>query len=149
METTLKGRSNLRLSEKTKRIIVDVICYLFVALFIYTAASKLIAMDTFRVVLANYPLIGRYHSVVAYLVPLTEIGISTALILPISRKNGLIASMILMVLFLIYILYMFYIDSDLPCSCGGIIAKLSWKNHVWFNSGLILLAFIGLKIYKK
>jgi len=149
METTLKEHSSLRPSEKTKRIIVDVVCYLFIALFIYTAVSKLIAMDTFKLILVNYPLIGRYHNAVAYLVPLVEIGISITLILPITRKIGLIASMILMVLFLIYILYMFYIDSSLPCSCGGIIAKLSWKNHSWFNSGLILLAFIGLKIYKK
>lgn len=32
----------------------------------------------------------------------------------------------------------------LPCSCGGVIALLSWKQHIAFNLFFLSLAVIGI-----
>jgi hypothetical protein len=40
-------------------------------------------------------------------------------------------------------------DTSLPCSCGGIIAKLSWKEHVVFNLFFIANSVAGIKLQRK
>lgn len=149
METSIKKTGLLQSSDKSKRIIFDVITYLFVLLFVYTAASKLSEIENFKRVLLHYPLISSLNTVIAYFIPCLELMISLLLIVPSTKKAGLVASLVLMISFLIYILYMFSFGIELPCSCGGIISKLSWQNHIWFNSIFILLAIIGIKLYRK
>ena len=146
MKTQLETKAILK---KAKGILVEVIVYSFVLLFVYTAASKLMTIDTFQHVLTKYPLIGKHSAVIAYLVPISELLVAAILIVPATKKYGLVVSTILMALFLAYIIYMLVSKSSLPCSCGGIISKLSWQQHIWFNSIFLLLAIITLKTYKK
>jgi hypothetical protein len=40
-------------------------------------------------------------------------------------------------------------DKNLPCSCGGIISKLSWKQHILFNLFFIMLSITGIKVQRK
>lgn len=149
METTLKKHRRFFISDQNKQIIVDIIIYLFVALFIYTAASKIMTYEKFSVMLHRSVLIGAYSSTIAWFVPTIEIIISTLLIIPATKKIGLIASLGLMLVFTIYLIYMVNSGSKLSCTCGGFISTLSWKQHIWFNIGLIILAVTGLKLYKK
>ncbi|HZE83079.1 MAG TPA: MauE/DoxX family redox-associated membrane protein, partial [Puia sp.] len=68
--------------------------------------------------------------------------ISIALIFERSRTIGFYASLILMSLFTIYtgsILLHFF--NYVPCSCGGVIRKLTWGQHLVFN-----LFFVGLSV---
>jgi len=37
----------------------------------------------------------------------------------------------------------------LPCTCGGIISKMSWKQHLGFNALFILVGLIGIIKTKK
>ncbi len=148
MATVLNRKELLPLSESKKAICLDFICYAFVLLFVYTAAGKLLTLETFKSVLIHYPIIGSYHVFFAYAVPIIEILICVMLIYPPLRRLGLMASLILMSLFLGYIVYMFVSGSDLPCSCGGFVSKLSWGNHIWFNSIFIILAAVGIKLTK-
>lgn len=137
------------LSQKHKAAIFELIAYLFVLLFVYTAMSKLTTHDTFIKVLSKYPLIRNYAGLIAVLVPVSELIVSLLLIVPQTKWWGMLSSFLLLSFFLAYILFMFISGSDLPCSCGGLVARLSWHQHVWFNSVLILLASLGLVLYKK
>lgn len=137
------------LKEKQRSILVELISYLLVLLFVYTAASKLLTIETFTDVLSKYPLIGGYPEFVAYFIPLAELLTAALLIIPSLRRFGLFASSFLMLSFLLYIIYLFVFNQALPCSCGGIISKLSWQQHIWFNSFFLFLSLIGLKMYKK
>jgi hypothetical protein len=42
-----------------------------------------------------------------------------------------------------YIGFMLLSNIELPCSCGGVISSLSWKNHLVFNILFLLLASVG------
>jgi hypothetical protein len=37
----------------------------------------------------------------------------------------------------------------LPCSCGGVLKNLSWKEHLMFNFCFTAIAFIGWRFSKK
>jgi hypothetical protein len=50
-----------------------------------------------------------------------------------------------MTLFTAYIIAMFIVAPEMPCSCGGIIQQLSWKQHIVFNC--IFIGLNGLAIY--
>jgi phage shock protein PspC (stress-responsive transcriptional regulator) len=43
-----------------------------------------------------------------------------------------------------YILLMLISDERLPCSCGGVLQQLSWKQHLIFNLFFLLLAVVGI-----
>lgn len=149
METILNKRTNFRLNAKSREMIMDIAVYLFIVLFMYTAASKLFTINLFASTLAKSPLIGNLNLIVAWAIPLTEIAISMVLIFPRSRQTGMRAALLLMTLFTVYLSYMILAGSKLPCHCGGVISTMSWQQHIWFNIGFIVLAITSLISQKK
>lgn len=149
METTLNKPTRFHIPEKTKKIIVDIVIYLFIALFIYTAHSKLTGMRGFKTILSRSPLTGNFSNVIAWFVPLIEIAISVLLIIPLTKKIGLYASLILMTAFTVFLTYGILSGSTLPCHCGGVISTMTWQQHIWFNLTFIILAITSIKLYKK
>lgn len=127
-------------------ILFDIITALFILLFLYTAINKFIAIKDLKIVLKDYPLIGGLSEVIAWALPITEIAISALLFTPRTKLLGLYCSLILMSLFTLYLVYMLIYAPKLPCTCGGMLRKLSWSQHLIFNSIFILLAIIGIRI---
>jgi len=137
------------ISAKKRWQIINLISYLFILVFLYTATSKVLTFRSFEHVLGQSVLIGNYNTLVAWLIPTVEIAIGILLIFPTTKRIGLIASLTLMIVFTAYLTYMINSGSKLPCRCGGIISALSWKNHIIFNSILIALAATGIAIIKR
>lgn len=144
METTFNKRPYLQLSPKIRETIVDIAAYLFIILFMYTAANKLLTIESFASTLAKLSFIGHYHMILAWGIPILEIVISIVLIFPSFRKAGLRASLLLMIAFTVYLIYMVLSGSKLPCNCGGVISSITWQQHIWFNLSFVALAVIGL-----
>jgi hypothetical protein len=126
----------------------QIIAASLIFLFLYAAVSKLLTHSAFTSVLGKSPLLGRVSKLVAWLVPLTEIGLAILLFIPSFRKLGLLLSIFLMSLFTIYIAYMLLFIPQLPCSCGGVVSSLDWKEHLVFNCCVTLVACIGWKLSK-
>lgn len=124
-----------------KNIVIEVICYLYVLLFVYAAVSKLIDFENFQVQLGQSPLLSAFASWVSWLVPIAELIIAIALIIPAFRNIGLLAALFLMVMFSTYIFIILHYSSFVPCSCGGILEKMNWEMHLIFN-----LVFCGLAV---
>jgi hypothetical protein len=135
---------------KVVNVAREIIPYLLAALFLYTAASKIMTLESFERMLGRSPLLGNYSVFMAWFVPIVEIGISVVLFIPKLRLAGLVSSLVLMLMFTSYLIYMvFFSGTDLPCSCGGVISQLSWRQHIWFNAAFIVLAVTGLTLHKK
>lgn len=128
-----------------KKIIIDIIAYLFILLFLYTAANKIWKFHNFEWVLGTLPIIGEFHKLIAYSVPTAEIITSCLLLVPLTRRDGLICSLLLMLAFTAYLLFMVIYTKDLPCNCGGVIAHLSWKQHIVFNLFFLAFSLIAIK----
>lgn len=127
----------------SKKLIAEIIGGLFILLFLYTALSKLSELELFRLVLRSSPLISGYANIVSILIPAGEILVSVLLFIPGTRRWGLYASFLLMLIFTLYLAYMISFTTQLPCSCGGVISGLSWKQHLVFNIAFSLLALTG------
>lgn len=120
-----------------------------VFLFAYTATSKLMAIDQFKDVLWQAPLLGKAADIVAWMVPLTELMIISLLLIPSTRLKGLYAATALLVLFTGYLVYMLLFSPHLPCQCGGIISALDWKTHLLVNLFLLVATGIAIRTFKR
>ena len=136
------------MSNRLKLIFSEIISATFIFLFVYTAVLKMIDRESFAYVLSRSSLLGKFSSFVSWTIPSVEIVISLLLIIPNFRRLGLLFSTLLMSLFTLYIAYMLMFTSHLPCSCGGVLNNLGWKEHLLFNICFTGFAFIGWRFSK-
>ena len=127
-----------------RQTFIEIISILFILLFVYAATSKLIDYQKFRVQLGQSPLLTSFAGLVAWLIPSIEILIAILLAIPRYRLTGLYASFSLMTMFTMYIFIITHYSEYIPCSCGGVLAKMSWNVHFVFNILLIILALIAI-----
>lgn len=149
METTMNKQSRGWFSDKGKRTMVDIIVYLYVLLFLYAATSKLIEYDKFQLQISKSPIISDYAFILVWMVPTLEIIISIMLLINRTLMLGLYAAFGLMCLFTAYIYAILNISDHIPCSCGGILEKLGWREHLIFNIAFVGLALIGILLQAK
>ena len=129
--------------------VVELISALFILLFLYTALNKTVYIrPTINILNAN-PLLSNYATAITWSVIILEYIATAILFFPKTRKAGLIVSLALMSIFTAYIGYMMIFVPKLPCSCGGIISKLTWSQHLIINLIFILLALLGIRLQRK
>lgn len=136
----MKSTTNL------KNNILLVICYLYMLLFTYAAISKILDFQNFKVQIGQSPLLSAFAGSISWLVPLVELVIVIMFLFTRFRLMALFASFSLMVMFTAYIFIILNYSSFVPCSCGGILEKLEWKEHLVFNIAFIILSIIGILI---
>ncbi|OMP74845.1 MauE/DoxX family redox-associated membrane protein [[Flexibacter] sp. ATCC 35208] len=124
--------------------IIEIISMLFIILFVYTAISKFMDFSVFSEQIATSPILAPVASWIAWVVPIVEILVSIALLIPAFRLKGLYASLALMLGFTIYIIIILNFSPHIPCSCGGVIELMSWREHLVFNSFFIVLAILAI-----
>jgi len=141
----------VELSKKFKENAVTTIGLACMFLFLYTGYNKLIDHQRFEKGIANVHFLREYSVFVSWFVPCIEILISFLLMFPKTLKLGFLAFASLMLIFTGYIAGMLLWAKHMPCGCGGVIEKMSWIQHLWFN--LIFLALsifaLRLKVYSK
>jgi len=129
---------------KIKSNAVEIICYLFILLFVYAAAGKLLDFEEFRVQIGQTPMLSAFANNIAGAVPAIEILVSLMLFIPKLRLKGLFAAFSLMIMFTTYIIIILNFTSYIPCSCGGVLEELGWTEHLIFNLIFILLALTAI-----
>lgn len=134
----------MKLQEKYLQWMPLAVSYVFAILFLYAASSKLLEFDSFRVQLGQSPLLSVYSGMIAPGIITIEIVIATLLFWKPARHVGLYASYTLMVMFSVYIYLILHYSDFVPCSCGGILEKMSWDTHLYFNVGCCILLLLTL-----
>jgi hypothetical protein len=129
--------------------IVEIISALLIILFIYTGINKIMDFAKFKYEMGRSPFIQNMAGFIAYTLPPGELLIALALILKRTRLLGLYLSLFIMALFTGYIWLMLNYAYDLPCSCGGILAEMSWNDHLYFNACFTSLSLIGIILQSK
>ena len=137
----------MKLNASTQSIIVNSICLLYVVLFVYAAVSKLLDFENFQVQLGQSPLLSAYASYIAWMVPTVEIIIVLLLISSKFKYEGLIFAYSLMVMFTTYIIIILNFSPFVPCSCGGVLSKLGWTEHLIFNIAFVIIGSTGAVLH--
>ncbi|WP_307424754.1 MauE/DoxX family redox-associated membrane protein [Chryseobacterium sp. MDT2-18] len=125
-----------------------IISFFFVLLFIYASASKMLDFENFQVQLAQSPLLSAYAGFISYAVIILELVIAGLLCFHLTRLWGLFASFAIMVAFTVYIYLILNYSDFVPCSCGGILEKMGWAEHLIFNiAGVVIAGLAAIAAY--
>ncbi|MHA4811928.1 MauE/DoxX family redox-associated membrane protein [Flavitalea flava] len=133
-----------------RQVLLETISALLILLFLYASLSKFLDFKLFTGEMNNQPFSNALTPFLVWAIPLLEIGISICLIFEWTRLIGFYGSLVLMSLFTIYtaaILLHFF--KYVPCSCGGVIKKLTWKQHLIFNLFFTGLSITGIVLQKR
>jgi hypothetical protein len=126
------------------------ISYLLIFLFAYTAVSKLADVEIFKGAMAKSPVLRPYAHELAYIIPISELIACLLLLFPLTKKWGYYLSLALLTVFTGYIIFILSVYStDLPCTCGGVISRLTWTQHLLLNSVFMLLSVKALRLYDR
>lgn len=139
----------MKLNFKIKELILEIVCLLYIVLFVYAGVSKFLDFEIFQVQLGQSPLLSAFAGWVSWGVPFVELFISFLLLTSRYRLIGMYGAFALMVMFTSYIIIILNFSSFIPCSCGGILEKMSWRTHLIFNILFVLLALIGILIQQR
>lgn len=132
-----------------KRNIVLAICYLYVLLFVYAAISKLLDFESFKVQIGQSPMLSIYADWISPVVIVIEILIALMLLNQLTKLAALFFSLGLMTMFTAYIFILLHYSSFVPCSCGGVLEKMSWNTHLIFNIVFVSLAALAIILEAK
>ncbi len=130
-------------------VIIETVRFLFIVLFLYAAGTKLTDYDRFIVQVGKSPLLTSYADYIAWMIPCNEIVVAVLLILPRTRLLGMHAAFGLMAMFTFYIAAILSFSEELPCSCGGVLNSLGWKEHLVFNIVFTSLSIAGIILMRK
>ena len=129
--------------------IVVVIVYLYIMLFVYAALTKILDFENFQNQLGQSPMLSNFAEWIAVIVPAVELVIAFLLMIKKYRTIGLIGAYGLMLSFSCYIYIILHYSDFVPCSCGGILEKMTWMQHLIFNIVFLLLSIISLILNSK
>jgi len=129
----------------TKQVTLECVCALLILLFLYASISKFLDFKTFIDQVNNQPLPNSWTPFLVWAIPLVEIAISIALLFEYTRLLGLYAALIVMMIFTFYTgIVLLHFFPYIPCSCGGVITHLTWKQHLLLNLFYILISVLGV-----
>jgi hypothetical protein len=129
--------------------IVNGIVALLITMFCYAAVSKGIHPDVFYNQMIQSPLLPQpWIRLFSYLVPVLELLIVGLLIFSKTRLWGLYLSAYLMFAFSFYLISLTtFFGDNVPCACGGILGKMTYRVHITFNLLFSVLTVIATVLW--
>ena len=133
-----------------KQVMLECISALLILLFLYASLSKFMDFKTFIGEMNNQPLPNSWTPFLVWTIPSMEIIISILVLFERTRLLGFYGALVLMGLFTIYaILILLHVFAYVPCSCGGIIKRLTWRQHLALNLFFVALSVSGVIIQRR
>ncbi len=133
------------LSKKTKilKTFAEIIYLFLIFFFCYTAANKLVNLESFRTNLMKTSLFNEdFAEIFSWVVIGLEFVI--VILLLFFKKIGLLIFTFTMLIFTTYISFLRFKGLYEVCGCGGILNGLQYQYHLYINIGLILGSFFCL-----
>ena len=125
----------------------NILAALIAIMFFYAASSKLLHFKTTKKEMMKQVFPKFIALQLAWIVPITELIVTSLLMITSTQLLGFYAAAILMTFFSIYIsVTTTGIFGDIPCSCAGILKNMSYNWHLVFNLFFLLLAVAGINI---
>ena len=129
-----------------KNKIVEILSFPISLVFIYTGFSKYFNLDLFIHSMRSQPFPGWLAVLLIYILPAFEIVNAFLLLNTGTRRIGLYSAGLLVLAFTMYswTAYLHLFSKQTPCPCGGMISSFSWKQHIYFNTFLLILLLYSL-----
>jgi len=126
-----------------KHLLYEIPAAILMFLYLYASFSKYFDLQEFRHAMRMQPFPPFLRTAMFWGLPPVEIVTSVLLVISRTRKFAYSLSMGLLIAFTLYIgIILLDFFPHVPCTCGGLISKLTWKQHLIFN-----IIFIGINIW--
>ena len=133
-----------------KQVTLECVCAMLIGLFLYASTSKFIDFNRFIGQMNNQPLPNSWTPILVWAIPLLEVAASVALAFDRTRLPGLYVSFGLMMIFTVYTgIVLLHFFRYVPCSCGGVIQKLTWPQHLLLNLFYLAISMLGIVLQQK
>ena len=133
-----------------RQILIECISALLILLFLYASMSKFMDFHTFTGEMMNQPLPHYLTRFLIGFIPITEIVLCLLLLFERTRLPGLYGSLGFMSLFTIYsIIIILNFFGRIPCSCGGVIKRLTWRQHILLNLFFVAISISGIILQRR
>ena len=130
------------------KILPLVISLFFVLLLSYAAISKIITSENFINQLEQAPGLQRFGETLAYSIVVLQVTAIFLLCYEHSRLWGLCLTFGMVTVFAGYIALILTDSKNLPCTCIGLFEKMTWKDNLVLNLGLMITALTGILTMK-
>ncbi len=122
---------------------------IFMVILLYSLITKLWKREIFIEQLSQAP-VWQQHPVLMATGFLTLHAVAIVLLcLPRTRQGGLVLALCTAALLAVYSVFILGSEQPVPCACIGFFEKLTWKENMVLDFGLVLLAGISLGAKKK
>lgn len=133
-----------------RKIIIEIISSLLILLFLYASVSKWLAFKIFIGEMNNQPFPNWMTPYLVWSIPFIEVFIAIGLIFEKTRVPAFYGSLVLMSAFTVYtVAILLHAFKYVPCSCGGVIRRLTWPQHLFFNLFFVSISLLGLWLKKR
>ena len=130
------------------KILTIAISLFFAVLFSYAAMSKATDFKNFRDQLGQSPGLEGCGEPVAYgIIALQTVSVILLCYRPL-RFRGLWITFGMLTVFAGYIGGILFYSKNLPCTCIGLFEKMTWKDNLVLNLGLMITALTGIMTMK-
>src|SRR5258708_8579548 len=129
-----------------RKLAIETIAFLFILLFMYAAINKIIHFEKFTIQIGQSPLLTGFGNSIPWLVITAEIVTSILIAVPALRLQAFLFAFSLMVMFTLYIITILNFSPYVPCSCGGVLERLGWSEHLIFNSMFVVLSLVAIAL---
>ncbi len=130
------------------KILTIVISLFFAVLFSYAAMSKATGFKNFRDQLEQSPGLEGYGEPIAYsIIALHTVSAILLCYRPL-RLWGLWITFGITTVFAGYVGGILLYSNNLPCTCIGLFEKMTWKDNLVLNIGLMITALTGMMTVK-
>ncbi|KRT15927.1 hypothetical protein ASU31_10475 [Pedobacter ginsenosidimutans] len=135
------------MKELPRKTLIELMSATLVLLFVYASINKLIDLQKFQIELSKSPILNPFSEIVSIAIPGLEIGISFLFFLEKTKHLAFYLSFGLMTAFIAYIIIILNFSDYIPCSCGGVISLLTWRQHIFFNLFFSVISALGVLLY--
>lgn len=129
----------------SKRNSLVILISILVLLFTYIGINQLIFREDFELNLLNSPLLPIPETgifLLSWFIPILELLAVFLLLWSRTYLLGLYLGIFLFIMYTSYSLGILYFASYIPCSCGGMLKFLSWKQQLWVSLGGLMMAIL-------
>lgn len=129
---------------KTRRIIVEVICFVLLMFWFYEGVYKVAYLDDFGLYMMRAPLLRPLGSILKYVVPFAEIGLTAFFIVPRFRRVALYGTISFSLLYIFWVMGMTFFTHSLFWPYHALWKEPTWLQKILITSGLGWMAFLAV-----
>ena len=133
---------------KAKKIIVEIICLILLLNFFYDGVYKIAYLNNYGFWLHHAPLLRPVADILTYVIPVGEIVLSLALLIPSYRVSALYSIIGVLIVFVLWVMSVYLFTHRLFWPYHALWQKPTWMQKMLISMGMCWLAFIAVVISK-